>query len=353
MREPVALYAPLPHARVVRGRTPAGRAGLVVAAALLALTLSLPWWADAPVQQLVVELLYSLALAQSWNLLAGYGGMVSIGQQMFVGAGAYTVVVLALHLGLHPVAAALVAAPVAAVLALPVSGLLFRLQGPYLAVGSWVMAEVLRLLVANLPALGGGSGVSITSAMIRVPERTRQVGLVWLAALAGFGSVAVVYALLRSRLGLALTAIRDDPVASQAVGVPVRRVKRWVFLLAAAVAGLSGAVVSLARLRVAPDAAFSVDWSAQMIFVVVIGGIGTIEGPIAGTLVYFGLRELLADQGGIYLIVLGAVAIAAMLRARRGIWGSLAHRFDLHLFPVRRRLSSGAGPGSAPREATP
>ncbi|HET6439228.1 MAG TPA: branched-chain amino acid ABC transporter permease [Anaeromyxobacter sp.] len=339
MREEAALYPRLSTAAPgVRTGTAASRAGLPLGALLLALTLSLPFWAELSTQQFAVEFLYTLALAEMWNLLAGYGGMVSIGQQLFVGLGGYTLVVLALKLGVHPLLALLVAAPVAALVAATVSVLLFRLQGPQLAVGTWVMAEVFRLLLANASAVGGGSGVSLTRAVMGIPDQAREVASVWLACLLGFGAVAAVYALLRSRFGLALTAIRDSEAASEAVGVPVHRVKFWVYVLSAAGCGLVGAMVYLTRLRISPDAAFSVDWSATMIFIVIIGGIGTIEGPIVGSIVYFALRELLADRGAVYLVVLGALAILVMLRARQGLWGWAVARFDVHLFPVRRRL---------------
>ncbi len=351
MPDEAALLPPITaRAPAIRTGTAASRAGVPVATLLLALALSLPFWAELSTQQFAVEVLYTLALAQMWNLLAGYGGMVSIGQQLFVGLGGYTVVALALGLGVHPLLALLAAAPVSAAVAALASVLLFRLQGPQLPVGTWVMAEVFRLLVANDSAVGGGSGVSLTTVVMRIPERAREVGAVWLACLLGFGAVATVYALLRSRFGLAPTAIRDSETASESVGVPVRRVKFRVYVLSAAGCGLVGALVYLTRLRISPDAAFSVDWSATMIFIVIIGGIGTIEGPIVGTVVYFALRELLADQGALYLVLLGALAVAVMIRARHGLWGWVASRYDLHLFPVRRRLVL---PGPGAQEGSP
>ena len=92
-------------------------------------------------------------------------------------------------------------------------------------------------------------------------------------------------------------------------------------------------------MRISPDAAFSVaDWTANVLFIVIIGGIGTIEGPIIGVIVFFLLRETLVDLGAWYLILLGAIAVVTMLRAPRGLWGLVADRYDLHFFPVRRRL---------------
>ena len=100
-----------------------------------------------------------------------------------------------------------------------------------------------------------------------------------------------------------------------------------------------GALIFLQKLRISPDAAFSVnDWTAFVIFIVVIGGIGTIEGPIIGTLVFFALRETLADLGTTYLLVLGVVAIVVMLRAPQGLWGFVRARFDLQLFPLEYRV---------------
>jgi branched-chain amino acid transport system permease protein len=150
-----------------------------------------------------------------------------------------------------------------------------------------------------------------------------------------------VYMLLRSRHGLALTAIRDSELASGSLGVDTYRTKLLVFVVTAIGTGLIGGYIFLQKLRISPEAGFSVnDWTVVVIFMVVIGGIGTLEGPIIGMLVYFALRELLADYGTWYLILLGVVAVVVMLKAREGIWGLIQRRFDLHLFPVRRHLTA-------------
>jgi branched-chain amino acid transport system permease protein len=147
-----------------------------------------------------------------------------------------------------------------------------------------------------------------------------------------------MYWLLRSRLGLALTAIRDSEVAAESQGVNVRGVKFGVYVLSAGGCGLVGALYYLNALRIAPNAAFDVGWTAAIIFIVVIGGIGTLEGPIVGTLVYFLLRELLADYGSWYLIALGTLAVVVMMRSPKGIWGLVQAKFDLSFFPVQRRV---------------
>src|SRR5207248_9421035 len=138
---------------------------------------------------------------------------------------------------------------------------------------------------------------------------------------AGAGSVLVVCGLLRWRVGLALTAIRDDESAARSLGVDVLRMKILVWVVAAFGTGVTGAVIALNQVRVDPSSAYTVNWTAFMIFIVVIGGIGTIEGPIVGTTIFFTLEKELADYGVLYLIILGSLAVLIAIWARDGIWG--------------------------------
>jgi branched-chain amino acid transport system permease protein len=151
--------------------------------------------------------------------------------------------------------------------------------------------------------------------------------------------LAAVVLLLRSRYGLALTAIRDNELTARSSGIDVGRVKLAVYVLTAFGTGMVGALIFLQKLRISPDTAFSVnDWTAFVIFITVIGGIGRVEGPIIGTVVFFALRQTFADLGSLYLLMLGAVAIAVMLLAPKGLWGYLADRLGWQLFPLQRRL---------------
>jgi branched-chain amino acid transport system permease protein len=309
----------------------------VVGLGAVAVLASVPFWATPGDMRLLVEALALLALAQMWNLLAGYAGLVSIGQQAYIGLGAYGLYYFSVKLGLHPFLSVLVAGLAAMVIAIPTAALVFRLRGGYFAIGTWVIAEVYRLLVINTSELGGGNGVTVQAAA-NIERDTRENGTYWLAAAVGVGAVVLVYVILRSRLGLALTAIRDSEPGAQSLGVDVLRAKVIVYLVAAFGCGLAGGVIYLSLLRIQPNAAFSVNWTAYMLFIVVIGGIGTIEGPIVGTAVFFVLRELLADYGVWYLVTLGGVAVVVMLWAPGGIWSLVQRRFDAQLFPVQRRL---------------
>ena len=152
--------------------------------------------------------------------------------------------------------------------------------------------------------------------------------------------IAVVWLLLRSRSGLALTAIRDNETAAESFGIDIWRTKVAVYVLTIGLTSATGALLFLQKLRISPDAAFNVnDWTALVIFIVVIGGIGTIDGPLIGTIVFFLLREFLADLGSTYLMILGVVAIGIMLKAPRGLWGYLKARFGIKLLPLTRRLT--------------
>ena len=314
----------------------------IVATALLAALISAPWWADDNDLRSVAEFAYLVAIAQMWNLLAGYGGLISVGQQVFIGIGGYTLLILSLNAGISPFLCIPIAGVVSAFFAVPIAGVVFRLQGPYFAIGTWVVADGFRLALDNVSAIGGGSGKSLTSALMSIPSWQREATTYWIALGLGVGLTLVVYLLLRSRLGLAMTAVRDSVRASESLGVKVGRTKLLVYVASALGLGMAGALMYLIKLRVSPDSAFSMDWTVLMIFIVVIGGLGTMEGPIVGTAVFFLLRTMLADYGPWYLVILGSVAVVVMLKARRGLWGWVADRFDFHLFPTRRwiRLDS-------------
>ena len=308
----------------------------------LIILVAAPLWAGRADMRLLGEIFLYLALASLWNLMAGYAGLVSVGQQAFVGFGGYMLFALTMFGGLHPLAAIAVAGVLGGIIAAPVALLIFRLRGAYFAIGTWVIAEVFRLSFAQVSALGGGSGTSLPVGIVRSladGRAAREHLSYWLALGSAVLVIGAVYVFLRSRNGLALSAIRDNELAAGSLGIDIWRTKFLVYIVTAALTAMIGALIFLQKLRISPDAAFSVnDWTAFVIFIVVIGGIGTLEGPLIGTLIFFLLRETLADLGTIYLMVLGAVAILIMLKAPNGIWGLIRSRFDIELFPLSYRV---------------
>ncbi|MHA7774805.1 branched-chain amino acid ABC transporter permease [Roseibium sp. M-1] len=332
----------LPNTYSISRSSTASRIAAVAGTLVLVLLIAAPWWAGRADMRLFSELFLYLSLACLWNLLAGYAGLVSVGQQAFVGFGGYMLFTLAIFAGLSPLVAIPLAGFLGALVAVPVALLIFRLRGAYFAIGTWVIAEVFRLSFAQITALGGGSGTSLPVAIVRDMASSRdlrEATTYWLALTMAVIVLAVIYLLLRSRSGLALTAIRDSELASQSFGIDLWRNKFVVYVLTAGLTAMTGALIFLQKLRISPDAAFSVnDWTAFVIFIVVIGGIGTLEGPIIGVIVFFLLRETLSDLGTTYLLILGVVAIAVMLKAPKGLWGTLKERTGLELFPLARRV---------------
>ncbi len=330
-----------PAFTVERG-TRLSRIAAVVGAVALIVLISVPFWGGRAEMRFIVEICYYLALAQMWNLLAGYAGLVSIGQQAYVGFGGYMLFVLSIFFGIPPLPAIFLGGILAAIISIPTAFIVFRLRGAYFAIGTWVMAEVYRLIFAQVSALGGGSGKSLPVDIVRSiadGRALREMTVYWVGLAVAVGAVALVYFILRSRHGLALTAIRDSERAAESAGVDNFRAKLWVYIATAFGTGLVGGLIFLEKLRISPDAGFSLpDWTVNVIFIVVIGGIGTIEGPFIGVIVFFVLREVFADLGSWYLIILGCTAVVIMLKAPQGIWGMISERYSLHFFPVQRRL---------------
>lgn len=309
----------------------------------------LPAFASRAVVQDLFKVFCLLVLALNWNMLAGFAGLVSVGQQAFVGIGAYTVFACTILWGINPLAGVAIGGLVAMALAVPVAFFAFRLNGAYFAIGTWAVAEIARLGLGQWRALGGGTGTSLPKGAVQdmaVIQPLRDLmGLskaaaadvltYWLALGLAAALLVASRAFLRSRMGLGLQAVRDNPVAARSVGVDPTRLKALVFLLAAGATGICGGLLFIQIGRISPDAAFSLlDWTAFVIFIVVIGGIATLPGPVIGVLVFYGLQRLLADYGTLYLILLGLIGIAIMLFARRGLWGTFIQKTGLDPVPL-------------------
>ncbi|MEJ8472785.1 branched-chain amino acid ABC transporter permease [Roseibium algae] len=341
----------------VETRTRTSSVFLVLSIGVLGAAIFAPFFVSRSLIQDLFFILTMLVLAQSWNLLAGYAGLVSVGQQAFVGFGAYAMFAGVILLGLDPIISILLAGVSAALLAIPTAIFTFRLQGAYFGIGTWVAAEIVRLSLAQWKTLGGGTGTSLprgaTKEMFGVEflkdtfgfktSAAADVITYWLALVLVVATIGLIYWLLRSSPGLGLAAVRDNQIAAKSVGVDARKIKTIVYLSTAFLTGLAGALIYLQKGRISPDAAFSlIDWTAYIIFIVVIGGIGTIEGPIIGILVFFILQSTLSDYGSWYLLVLGFLGIVTMLFAPRGLWGLFKDKTGIELFPIRRRLSGGS-----------
>lgn len=297
------------------------------------------------------EVLLYLAMAEMWNLLAGYAGLLCLGQQMFIGVGAYALFYAALALNVSPYwvipLAPLVGALFAAVSAL----FLFRLRVVFFAIGTWVLSEVLAAVCSGQPALGGSAGFSLSPVVPLVNFDWFDVTVFWIAAAIALLTTAGAYLLMRSPIGLGLMSVRDNDVAAASLGVDVWRNRFVAFVISGAGCAAAGAVYYMATLAVNPTQGFDPNWSVSMLFITIVGGIGTLEGPIIGTVIYFALREFFTNTLGLfidspsgtwYLCAVGIVAMLAMLYAPSGLWPMVRDRFGIRGLSVSRRSRRAA-----------
>src|SRR5262249_39974780 len=252
-RRPVSESAGMSAPFRVEHATRSSHVGMALFAVGFVVLAAAPCWGGRDDLRLLSEVYAYVALASLWNLLAGYAGLVSVGQQAYVGLGGYLLFAATILAGVHPLLAVPLAGVIGAVVALPVAGLMFRLRGHYFAIGTWVVAEVFRLISSQISALGGGSGISLPAGMVTAMASSRQMReflLYWVALALVVLVLAAIVLLLRSRYGLALTAIRDNELAARSNGVDVTRTKLVVYVLTAFGTAMVGALIFLQKLRI-------------------------------------------------------------------------------------------------------
>jgi len=294
--------------------------------------LSLPHWASR--YWILVILLFSLnlALSQMWNLLAGYSGLISLGQQAFIGLGGYALGVFSIYYGFPISLSILIGGIISVLFALLISAPIFRMRGVYFAIGSWTVAEVLRILFSNWKYVGYGMGLFIKPAY-KLSFNT----IYYTALVVGIASVVLVYFILRSKLGLGLMAIRDEETASETLGVDIFRCKLNCFLISAGMTGIVSGVLYLHNIFIQPYSTFGIDWTVRLVFITIIGGIGTIEGPIIGSFLYVFLHQWLSEYPSVSLLILGGIAIGVILVAPRGIMGTIQEKLGFEILSPRRK----------------
>jgi branched-chain amino acid transport system permease protein len=304
---------------------------LITAVLLVTALMTVPLWASQYVVMMIMLFGLYLSMAQMWNLLAGYSGLISLGQQIFIGLGGYTLAVLTIYYGWPTWLAILIGGLISVLFALIISIPIFRMSGIYFSIGSWIVAEALLIWFSNWAFTKKGMGLFIKAAYSMTINQ-----IYYAAVLLGIASVAVVYFLLRSRLGLSLMAMRDDEGAAEGVGVNRFRSKLICFLIAAFVTGITAGVLYLNQVFIQPYKAFGIEWTVRLCFIVIIGGIGTIEGPIVGALIFVLLQQYFAEYTGISLILLGAVSILTMIAVPKGIMGTIQEKLGFEFLSPRR-----------------
>lgn len=331
---------------IERGTTASRAAGIGIAAIVVLLAVA-PQFLSAGMVDRMTALFIYVILAAMWNALAGFGGLVSVGQQLFFGLGAYFAIRLA-NAGLNPFVSLFISAIVVGVVSWPISLFMLRLKNGEFAIGMWVIAALTHLLVNLDRLIQGETGTSLISLNV-YDASTRRLTIYWLALASMTALLAILFGLLRGSTGAAIRAIRDNEDAAASIGVRVTGTKRLLFVLAAFGIGVAGALWLATAITFQPKTYFNVQWTAYMIFMVLVGGIGTFEGAILGALLFFLIETWFGGTGVWYLIGLGATALVFSLFLPRGLWGTLEERFGWRLLSVgyRVRLPADEATGAA------
>ena len=256
------------------------------------------------VMRYLLQIFLYIALGESWNLLSGFAGMTSLGQQLYVGLAGYSVTIVTSLWGLPFSLGLLLGALVSALTAFLLSLILFRMKGMYFAIATWVAAEAAQKLFLNWKYVNQGGGMTVR--IVPYPDLFRLYALALTLCLLTLLLISLV---LRSRLGLGLMAMRDDPDAAATVGVNLYRARLIVYILAAALTAVAGGVFFINKGVIYPESGFSVTWTVSGVFICIIGGTGTLLGPVIGAAVYVLLQEFLAHYPGWSNIMLGLITI--------------------------------------------
>lgn len=310
--------------------------GGLVAVVLLAL----PLFGSALVVDKLTLLMVYVILAVMWNLLAGFAGLVSVGQQAFIGLGGYFVLRL-VESGVPPFPALVLGAVFVLAVAWPLSWFVLRLRAAEFAVAMWVLAEAIRSIVMFDPLIQGETGRSLL-ALNAIDPDIRRTTIYVMAVITACAAMVISYALLRGRLGGESQAIRDDEEAAGSVGVSTMRVKRWIFLISAVGCALAGTIWLASAITYQPRTAFGINWSVFMLFMVLVGGLGSYLGPVVGAVLLFTLQEVFGDFGAWYLAGIGIVAIVFALYAPRGIMGMIGDKMGREPLSMRKMLAARA-----------
>jgi branched-chain amino acid transport system permease protein len=296
---------------------------------LIVLTLALaaaPFVTGGLVVDKLTTLCVYVLLAVMWNLLAGYAGLVSVGQQAFFGLAGYFALRL-VDAGIAPYPALVAGALLSAAAAVPLSFFILRLRNGEFAIAMWVVAEAIRLLVMFDPLVQGETGTSLLALNAYDPELRRNLTY-WLALAGVAAMVGASYALLSGRIGWGAQAIRDDEEAAASIGINTMRVKRVIFVFAALGCAFAGSIWLASAITFQPRTNFSVQWTVYMLFMVLVGGLRSFWGPVVGALLFFAIQELFGNFGAWYLAGIGAVAVAFALHAPDGLWGFVETRMS-------------------------
>lgn len=282
-------------------------------------------------QRYLLKIFLYCTLGSMWNLMSGYTGMTSLGQQTFIGIAGYSLTVITFTYGMSYWVGFLVGGIVGAAVALLLSVVLFRMRGMYFAIATWVVAEALRTFFTSWNFVKQGAGMTVKA---KPYPGTTEIYMIALTLC--IIALVVIYILLKSKIGLGLTAMRDDADAASSVGVNLFKSKLLCFVICGFFTALAGGVFYLNKGSIYPSGGFGISWTVSIVFIVIIGGVGTMAGPIVGSVIYTVLEEMLASYPGYSNIILGVIAILVIIFLPDGIVGTLQKKLNFEILSQKR-----------------
>ena len=308
---------------------------LIVAIVVIIVLYVIPQTPIASTNMMRVGLSIALycTLGQMWNLMAGYTGMVSLGQQIFIGLSGYNVAVLATTYGMPFWLGMLSGAVMSVIFSVLLSLLLFRMKGMYFAIATWIASEALRIIFTSWPFVKEGAGMTI-----KLSPYPDAFQLYYIALTLAIISIVVVFIVLNSRIGLGLKAMRDDDDAASSLGVNIFSSKLICYMMSAFITGLCGALFYINQGSIFPAGGFGIAWTVAAVFIVIIGGIGTISGPVLGAIIYVILIEFLSRYQGWSMIILGVIAIVVIIGLPHGIIGTIERKTGFEIVSSKRTM---------------
>jgi len=314
---------------------------------LLLLALLGPTYLSVFELTLAFTLFNYMTLAQSWNLVGGYGGQFSLAHSLFVGVGSYTLAVLLLHSNVPIYLTLLLSGGLATCIATVAALLLMRLREAYFAIGSLGLTMAALTWMINWSYTGATSGLNLppTAALDYTTLYYLSLALLVL-------TMVCIVLLVRSPFGLRLMAIRDDQEAAAELGVNSFPVKLITFAISAFFVGVAGALIALNSLSIEPNSAFSLNWVITMIIITIIGGISTSIGPLIGAVVFFTLQQALQGYQNWSALLIGVLLILIIRLAPGGIWKTLVNGFQLLAEISLKQRSAGQQSASQQQEDT-
>jgi len=318
---------------------------LLVSAAVM---LAAPFFITSKFYIDVLTLIFFTAyIGQSWNILGGYAGQFSFGGVMFFGTGAYTSSILLTTFGIAPIIGIVFAIIAGALLGFIVGFMSFRsgLKGSYFALITLAFAELLRVLANSVEFTGGGVGLFLTYAPgLKDLQFKTPTGFYYFALLLMLISIVIALWLERSRFGAQLVAIRENEEAAEALGINTLKCKIYAIMIMGAMGGAAGTFYAQKYLYLDPPIAYSIHLSVEMLLVTIVGGMGTVFGPLIGAFVLHIVNEIarhFIDTPGLSLIVYGVILIVIISYLPNGLIGLFRKRMKKSKPTALDRLISG------------